>query len=72
MNWDEIQRSWGALKGLIQSYWERLSMEDVDRIDGCRTRLAALLQERYGLSDDEANEQINDFERDVRFPGAVK
>ena len=47
-------------------------MEDVDRIDGCRTRLAALLQERYGLSDDEANEQINDFERDVRFPGAVK
>jgi hypothetical protein len=48
MNWIEIHDKWEGLKPLLQSYWERLSEEDLKRIQGDRPTLATLLQERYG------------------------
>lgn len=41
--------------------WGKLTDDDLDIIEGKRDQLIGKLQERYGLSKDEAERQIDDF-----------
>jgi uncharacterized protein YjbJ (UPF0337 family) len=72
MNWAELQRDWKAAASLLQAYWTKLTDEDLERIDGRRDELAASLRRRYRFGEEEAERAICSFEKDVRFPGAVK
>ena len=72
MNWREVQRGWNGGTRLLQTHWPKLTDEDLERIDGRRDELAACLRRRYGYSEEEAERAIYSFEKDVRFPGAVK
>ncbi len=72
MNWVEVRNDWKGLKAVVQSFWPALSQVDLALIDGCRDDLVILLRSRYGLSEKEAVDDIRRFEKDVRFPGAVK
>jgi uncharacterized protein YjbJ (UPF0337 family) len=72
MNWSEIEVQWEPMRGLLVSYWNKLSDDDLARIDGKRDGLAQVIRERYGLNDTEAEDAICAFEKDVRRPGAVK
>lgn len=73
MNWAEMQRGWkGASGSLLKSYWSKLTDEDLGRIDGRRDQLAACLRRLYGFGEEEAENAICAFEKEVRFPGAVK
>jgi len=72
MNWAELQRNWKADGSLFKTYWTRLTDEELNRIDGRRDELAASLRRLYGYREDEAELAICSFEKDVRFPGAVK
>jgi hypothetical protein len=72
MNWAELQRDWRRAAPLLQSYWMRLTDEDLQRIDGRRDELTACLRRRYGYGSEGAERAICSFEKDVRLPGAVK
>jgi uncharacterized protein YjbJ (UPF0337 family) len=72
MNWAELQQDWAARAALLKAHWGRLTEEDVRQIDGSRAALAAALGRRYEYDADEAERAIAGFEKDVRFPGAVK
>lgn len=72
MNWAELQRDWRAAGPLLKTYWIKLTDSDLERIDGCRDKLAEALRRLYGYDDGEAEQAIASFEKDVRFPGAVK
>lgn len=72
MNWVEVCDDWEGLKSVIQSFWPALSQEDLAQIDGSRNDLVVLLRSRYGLTDEQAVDDICRFEKEVRFPGAVK
>jgi hypothetical protein len=72
MNWCEVQRDWSRQQVVLRSYWPTLTDEDLRWIDGDRNRLAAVLQRRYSLSAESAEQLIDSFEKDVRYPGAVK
>jgi hypothetical protein len=72
MNWSEIQSRWEPMKALLVSQWHELSENDLARIDGKREALAQVLRERYGLDAPGAERAICSFEKDVRWPGAVK
>jgi hypothetical protein len=72
MNWAELQRDWKGAGSLLKTYWMRLTDADVERIDGRRDRLAVCLRRLYGYGMAEAERSIASFEKDVRFPGAVK
>jgi uncharacterized protein YjbJ (UPF0337 family) len=72
MNWAELQRDWKAAAALLQTYWAKLTDEDLERIGGRRDELAASLRRCYGYGEDEAERAICSFEKEVRFPGAVK
>ena len=65
MNWDQVQGNWRQLKGKIQANWGDLTDDDLQSIDGRREELMGKLQKAYGIGRDEAERQINDFERSL-------
>lgn len=62
MNSDRIEGNWKQLKGLVKERWGKLTDDHLDVIDGKRERLAGRIQETYGISRDEVNRQIKDWE----------
>lgn len=72
MNWVELQADWKAAGSLLKSYWTKLTVEDLERMDGRRDKLAAALRRHYGYGQEEAEGAICTFEKEVRFPGVMK
>lgn len=64
MNWDIIKGKWGQLTGSVKEKWGDLTDDDLTQIEGEQEKLAGKLQEKYGWTKEEANDQINDFFRD--------
>jgi hypothetical protein len=67
-----MRDDWGKMAGLLQSFWPNLTTTDLRTIQGDRAALARALQIQYALSGHQAEHAICAFEKDVRFPGAVK
>ncbi|QIB67324.1 CsbD family protein [Kineobactrum salinum] len=63
MNKDIIEGNWTELKGKAKVQWGKLSDDRLDVIAGKRDQLAGELQKAYGISRDEAEKQIRDFEK---------
>lgn len=63
MNWDTIQGDWKQWQGSIQKKWGKLTNDDLAQINGERTRLTGILQERYGRTKDDVEREIDDFVR---------
>ena len=62
MNWDEIARNWGKLKGPAKQRWAKLGDEQLRAIAGRRALLALRLQETYQISREEAERQLIDWQ----------
>lgn len=63
MNWDRIAGNWKQAKGKVREKWGKLTDDDLDVIEGKREQLAGRLQLAYGIAKDEAERQINEFEK---------
>ncbi|HTN40293.1 MAG TPA: CsbD family protein [Asticcacaulis sp.] len=63
MNNDRMQGSWEQVKGNVQKMWGKLTNDDLDVIEGDRKLLAGKIQERYGIAQDEADKQIDEWNR---------
>jgi uncharacterized protein YjbJ (UPF0337 family) len=63
MAWDRVEGNWKQFKGKVKEKWGKLSDDELDVIGGKRDQLAGRIQEAYGIGKDEANRQINDWER---------
>ncbi len=59
MNWDQIKGNWKQTKGEVQKQWGKLTNDDLDVVEGERTKLAGRLQERYGYAKEQANKEID-------------
>jgi uncharacterized protein YjbJ (UPF0337 family) len=53
MNWDHIENNWKQIKGNAAGQWDELS-ED---------QLAGRIQDTYGISDDEAEPELTDWQQ---------
>ena len=62
MNTDTIQGKWKQLTGQIKQQWGKLTDDDLTVAEGNRDYLVGRLQERYGITRDDAREQGRDFE----------
>ncbi|HSC07891.1 MAG TPA: CsbD family protein [Steroidobacteraceae bacterium] len=65
MNWDRIEGNWQQVKGKVKQRWGKLTDDQITVINGQRDILAGKLQEAYGLSKDEVDDQIRDWERSL-------
>jgi uncharacterized protein YjbJ (UPF0337 family) len=63
MNRDIMEGKWEQVKGSVQKTWGKLTNDDLDKIAGDRRKLAGRIQEAYGVSQDEAEKQLKDWER---------
>ena len=72
MNWPELQLDWKGASCLLKTYWTKLTDRDLEEIDGRRDKLGASLQRLYSYGVGEAEGAIASFEKEVRYPGAVK
>jgi len=61
MDWNQIESKWLQYAERVQQRWIALDADDVAAIAGRREQLSDKLQERYGLSEREAEQQIDDF-----------
>lgn len=62
MNWDRIEGDWKQLKGNIKVRWGKLTDDQLDVINGKRDVLAGKIQEAYGISKEEAEKQLNEWQ----------
>jgi len=58
MNWDRIERNWQHFKGNAGRHWVKLTDEQLVAVAGNRDRLAATIQQVYGMSKDIAEKQL--------------
>ena len=65
MNWDSIEGKWKQLKGSVIQKWGKLTDADLDVIAGKRDQLVGKIQERYGITKEEAQKQIADWSPDT-------
>lgn len=63
MNWDRIEGNWKKFSGKVREQWGKLTDDDLDVIEGRRETLSGRIQEIYGISQDEAERQIQRFEQ---------
>ncbi len=62
MNWDRIQGNWKQLKGNAKEQWGKLTDDQLEVIAGQREQMAGKIQELYGVSKQEAERQIADWQ----------
>ncbi|MGJ7494251.1 CsbD family protein [Variovorax sp. RT4R15] len=63
MNKDTMEGNWKQLKGKVKEQWGKLTDDDFDVIAGKRDQLLGRIQERHGISKDEAEKQVADWEK---------
>jgi len=62
MNWDIAEGNWKQFKGKVKAQWGKLTDDHLDVIAGKRDVLLGKVQEAYGITKDEAEQQIKRFE----------
>ena len=62
MNWDIVEGNWKQFKGRVRVRWGKLTDDHLDLIAGKRIELAGKIQELYGLTIEEAENQLKIFE----------
>jgi hypothetical protein len=67
-----MRDDWGKMSGMHKSFWTNKTTTELRTNQGDRAALARALQIQYALSGHQAEHAICAFEKDVRFPGAVK
>ena len=63
MNEDRLKGNWKQIKGKVKTKWGQLTDDEVSQINGERDRLVGTIQEKYGLAKDEAEKQVQEFEK---------
>jgi uncharacterized protein YjbJ (UPF0337 family) len=59
MNRDTLKGQWMQLKGKVRQQWGNLTDDDLDRIQGNAEMLIGRLQERYGRSREQAEQELD-------------
>lgn len=63
MNWDQIAGRWKQFTGKVRENWGELTDDEVDQIAGKRDQLVGKIQTKYGIAKEEAERQVDEFER---------
>jgi uncharacterized protein YjbJ (UPF0337 family) len=61
MNWEQIEGKWSQIKGSVKQKWGKLTDDDLAFINGSRDKFIGRLEERYGISKEQAQKQIEEW-----------
>lgn len=62
-NWDSNGggAAWNQMKGKVKEKWGKLTDDELDQIEGRRDQLVGKVQKAYGVSEEEAERQVDQF-----------
>jgi len=63
VNWDRVESNWKQLKGKVREKWGKLIDSDFEQIAGKKDQLIGRIQERYGITREEAQKQADEWVR---------
>ena len=63
MNWDRIEGNWKQFKGNVKQQWGKLTNNQLVVIAGKRDHLAGKIQEIYGMTKDDEEKQLSDWQK---------
>jgi uncharacterized protein YjbJ (UPF0337 family) len=66
MNWDIVEGNWKQFKGKVKARWGKLTDDHLDVIAGKRVELTGKIQQAYGVTKYEAEQQIKRFEESTK------
>ena len=69
MNWDQIEGNWKQFKGNVKQQWGKLTDDQLDRIAGKRDQLEGKIQEIYGVTKEDAHQQLSDWQKMLKNLG---
>jgi uncharacterized protein YjbJ (UPF0337 family) len=58
INHDILAGKWKQMRGELKTWWGTLTDDDVERIGGQKDKLIGLIQERYGYSREQAEQEV--------------
>lgn len=58
MNNDRVEGNWKQFKGKIKEQWGKLTDDDLEVIQGKRDQLLGRIQERHGVTKDQAETEV--------------
>jgi len=61
MNWEQVEGKWDEVKGNVKSKWAKLTDDDLGQLSGKKDQLVGVIQQRYGVLKDEAENQVNEW-----------
>lgn len=67
MNWDQIEGNWKQLEGKVKQQWAKLTDDDLELINGKRIELLGRIQERHGITKEQAEKQLDSFTSELRL-----
>ena len=65
--WDQIAGNWKQFRGEVRKQWGKLTDDDLEQMHGERDKLVGKIQERYGIAKEEAQRQLDEWERQQQF-----
>ncbi len=65
--WEQVAGKWKQFSGDIKQKWGKLTDDELLEINGNREILAGKLQEKYGIAKEQANKQIDEWAKDLKF-----
>ena len=63
MNKDQVGGNWKQLKGKVKEQWGKLTDDDITVIEGKRDQLVGKIQERYGYAKDQAEKEVDSWDK---------
>jgi uncharacterized protein YjbJ (UPF0337 family) len=64
-SWDRVKGNWNKYAGQVRQEWGKLTDDDIAVINGQRQELVGRLQIRYGLAKEEAEKQVDRWEKTI-------
>jgi uncharacterized protein YjbJ (UPF0337 family) len=65
MDWERISANWSHWRDRVRERWGRLSEVELTDIAGRREMLLTRIQDAYGLSREEVERQLRNWERNL-------
>ena len=56
-----LEGKWKQLRGQVRKTWGKITDDDLDQIQGSYDRLIGMLQVKYGYTQQQAGDEINNF-----------